>query len=187
MLERYVVYNYFAMIPKKASFLWEQFWDFFCCCPFWNRFGWRPPATEKLQKSIDAFCKIIQAEDRLLILLSRRWIPVLCAFAGSSMWEPLEGYVSEPHLFVIFPTFYASFREFRVAVNISYLFRDSDQTCQMPLSDAPPELREAVLSLQSDFAVPDSRIAKMALRLARIFHRSGQDLCWLNRCIWTNC
>jgi len=79
-----------------------------------------PPATEKLQKSIDAFCKIIQAEDRLLILLSRRWIPVLCAFA-----------------------------------------------------DAPLELREAVLSLQSDFAVPDSRIAKMALRLARIFHRSG--------------
>lgn len=123
------------MIPKKTSFLWEQFWDFLCCCPFWNRFGWRPPATEKLQKSIDAFCKIIQAEDRLLILLSRRWIPVLCAFAGSSMWEPLEGYVSEPQLFVIFRLFPLRLENQRLLF-ISYLKRLTDQTCsvtcQMP-------------------------------------------------------
>lgn len=42
----------------------------------------RPTASEKLKKSIDEFCRIIEGEDRLLILLSRRYIPPLCAFAG---------------------------------------------------------------------------------------------------------
>ncbi|CAL1130488.1 unnamed protein product [Cladocopium goreaui] len=79
-----------------------------------------PTASEKLKKSIDEFCRIIEGEDRLLILLSRRYIPPLCAFA-----------------------------------------------------DAPAQLREAVLSLQSDFAVSDSKIAKAARRLAIMFHRSG--------------
>lgn len=41
------------------------------------------------------------------------------------------------------------------------------------LPDAPAQLREAVLSLQSDFAVSDSKIAKAARRLAIMFHRSG--------------
>ena len=42
------------------------------------------------------------------------------------------------------------------------------------LPDAPAQLREAVLSLQSDFAVSDSKIAKAARRLAIMFHRSGR-------------
>ena len=85
MLERCARYNYFAMIPKKTFVSVGAVLGLFLLLPFLEPLGWRPPATEKLQKSIDAFCKIIQAEDRLLILLSRRWIPVLCAFAGSSM------------------------------------------------------------------------------------------------------
>ena len=50
-------------------------------CAIWTFFQ-RPAANEKLKKSIDEFCRIIEGEDRLLILLSRRYIPPLCAFAG---------------------------------------------------------------------------------------------------------
>ncbi len=93
-------------------------------------------------------------------------------------------YVSEPQIFAIFPLD-SLFRESELlfmsqdTVWSSICLQtfldfagDSDQTC-LNLSDAPTELREAVLSLQSEFAVADSRIAKMAKRLARIFHRSG--------------
>ena len=48
------------------------------------------------------------------------------------------------------------------------MFLDAD------LPDAPAQLREAVLSLQSDFAVSDSKIAKAARRLAIMYHRSGR-------------
>ena len=84
------VFNIFWLFC--ALFRFDGFWTHnYCilytfqqllnCVRFGTSFQ-RPTASEKLKKSIDEFCRIIEGEDRLLILLSRRYIPPLCAFAG---------------------------------------------------------------------------------------------------------
>ena len=75
-----------------------------------------PPSSPAQQKRVDAFCKTLPVdtrEDRLVALLTRRWIPVLCAFA-----------------------------------------------------DAPKGVQEAVLSLQSDFEIPECGIARATEHVA---------------------
>ncbi|CAE7439178.1 HAG1 [Symbiodinium natans] len=45
-----------------------------------------PPSSPAQRKRVDAFCKTLPQdtrEDRLAVLLTRRWLPVLCAFADA--------------------------------------------------------------------------------------------------------
>lgn len=82
-----------------------------------------PPSSPAQRKRVDAFCKTLPEdtrEDRLVALLTRRWIPVLCAFA-----------------------------------------------------DAPKDTQEAVLSLQSDFEIPECGMALATDRVATALSLCG--------------
>ena len=181
MLERCARYNYFAMIPKKTFVSVGAVLGLFVVVAFFGT-AWME-ATSNWEVAEEHRC-FLQDHPSRRSLVDLAVAPMdsslMCFCRLINVRATFRAMWVNHNFFVIFPLFPLRLENLRVAVHQLSLQRFGFFTCFVYLSDAPLELREAVLSLQSDFAVPDSRIAKMALRLARIFHRSGRDLCWKN-------
>lgn len=184
MLERYVLYNYFDDSKKNIVSVGAVL-GLFVLLPFLEPLWMEATSNWEVAEEHRCFLQDHPSRRSLVDLAVAPMDSSLMCFCRLINVRATWGLCEWTTTLRDFSTFSASFRESEVAVHqLSQEIDRSNLFCH--LSDAPAELREAVLSLQSDFAVPDSRIAKMALRLARIFHRSGRDLCWKIGKTWTN-